>query len=235
VWHASLIWHASFICVTLHSCVWQVRHDSILCVTRLIHETWLNYMCDTKWDMTQSYVRKEVRHDSIICVTQSETWLNYMCDTKWDMEWLYVWHKVRHDSISCVTQSETWLTHMCHTHHSYVWHPSPTRGMSPIHMGWLRWVGSLKLQVSFAQEPYKRKLYSAKETYNFKEPTNRSHPICVTSLTNTRHVTHSYVWHASSIHVWHALLIWHASFIHASFLHASFVTASLIHMCDMPH
>jgi len=46
-------------------------------------------------------------------------------------------------------------------------------------MGWLRLVGSLKLQVSFAKEPYKKKLYSAKETYNLKEPTNRSHPIHV--------------------------------------------------------
>ena len=32
-------------------------------------------------------------------------------------------------------------------------------------------------RVSFAKEPYKIDLYSAKETYNFKEPTNRSHPI----------------------------------------------------------
>jgi len=28
-----------------------------------------------------------------------------------------------------------------------------------------------------AKTPYKRDLYSAKETYNFKELTNRSHPI----------------------------------------------------------
>jgi len=33
-------------------------------------------------------------------------------------------------------------------------------------MAWLQLVGSLKLWVSFA-----------KETYNFREPTNRSHPI----------------------------------------------------------
>ena len=39
-------------------------------------------------------------------------------------------------------------------------------------MGWLRLVGSLKLYVSLAKEPYKRDLYSVKETYNFKEPTN---------------------------------------------------------------
>jgi len=44
------------------------------------------------------------------------------------------------------------------------------------YMGWLPLVGSLKLQVSFAKKPYKRAYNSAKETYNFKEPTNRSHP-----------------------------------------------------------
>jgi len=41
-------------------------------------------------------------------------------------------------------------------------------------MGWLGLVGSLGLWVSFATEPYKRDLYSAKETYNFQEPDNRS-------------------------------------------------------------
>jgi len=50
-------------------------------------------------------------------------------------------------------------------------------------MGWLRLVGSLKLYVSFAKELYKRR-YSAKETYNFQEPTNRSHPIPQTSWAN---------------------------------------------------
>ena len=45
------------------------------------------------------------------------------------------------------------------------------------HMGCLRLVDSLTLQVSFAKEPYEKRLHSAKETYEFKEPTNRSHPI----------------------------------------------------------
>jgi len=44
-------------------------------------------------------------------------------------------------------------------------------------MGSLRLVGSLKLQVSFEKEPYKRDYIPAKETYSFKKPTNRSHPI----------------------------------------------------------
>jgi len=44
-------------------------------------------------------------------------------------------------------------------------------------MWWLRLVGSIKLKVSFAKEPYKRDT-SAKETYNLIDPTDRSHPMC---------------------------------------------------------
>jgi len=43
-------------------------------------------------------------------------------------------------------------------------------------MRWLPLVGSLKLQVSFAEYSLFYKAL-AKETNNFKEPTNRSHPI----------------------------------------------------------
>ena len=49
--------------------------------------------------------------------------------------------------------------------------------MQMSNMGWLRVVGYLKLQVSFAKELYTREDYFAKETYNFKEPTTRSHPM----------------------------------------------------------
>ena len=42
--------------------------------------------------------------------------------------------------------------------------------------GWLWLVGSFKLYVSFAKEPYKRDDVLQKKTYNFKEPTTRSHP-----------------------------------------------------------
>ena len=48
--------------------------------------------------------------------------------------------------------------------------------------GMVRFAGSLKPQVSFAKEPYKRdyianETYTFNETYNFKEPTDRSQPI----------------------------------------------------------
>jgi len=116
-----------------------VWHDSFICVTWLIH------VCD----MTHSYVW----HDSFICVT----WLVHVCD----MTRSYVWH---HSFIRV-----TWLIHMCDMTHSYVWHDSfirvtwhalfifVTRLILILRgMEWLRLVGSLKSQVSFAKEPYKR-------------------------------------------------------------------------------
>jgi len=45
-------------------------------------------------------------------------------------------------------------------------------------MGWLRLVGSLKLWVSFAEYRLFKQASFTEETYNFREPTNRSHPIC---------------------------------------------------------
>ena len=48
---------------------------------------------------------------------------------------------------------------------------------TPLPMGWLRLVGSLKITGLFCKRALYKRLYSAKVTYNFKEPTNRSHPI----------------------------------------------------------
>ena len=48
-------------------------------------------------------------------------------------------------------------------------------------MKWLRLVGSPKILVSFAKEPHKRDIFSAKETYIFKEPSIHSHLIYIYS------------------------------------------------------
>jgi len=52
-------------------------------------------------------------------------------------------------------------------------------------MGWLQLVESIKLYVSFAEEPYKRGDILQKETYNFIDLTDRSHPIRVGLMTPT--------------------------------------------------
>jgi len=159
-----------------------------------IRVTWLIHMCD----MTHSYVW----HDSVIRVT----WLIHMCD----MTQSYVWH----DSVIRVT----WLIRMCGAPRSYVWHASfdcmtclssyevPTISRLPQTLG------------LFRKSAPKKKLYSAKETYIFKEPTNHSKridgPRCprllntpstlyvwpalfirVTWLTYMRDMPRSYMWH----------------------------------------
>jgi len=46
-------------------------------------------------------------------------------------------------------------------------------------MGWLLAIGSMKIIGLFCiRAPYKR-LYSAKQTCNFGDPPDRSHPICI--------------------------------------------------------
>jgi len=61
-------------------------------------------------------------------------------------------------------------------------------------MGWLQLVGSLQLYFSYAKEPYKRDDILQK-TYDFKEPTDRSHPISkrqhTLTHTHTQTCTHN--------------------------------------------
>ena len=95
--------------------------------------------------------------------------------------------------------------------------------------------------------PYKR-LYSAKETYNFKEPTDRSHPICemthsstwrdpstrVTWLIHMCNMTRSHVWHDPFMCV--TWLIRICDVTHSYMWHWLFTRViRLIHVCDMTH
>jgi len=52
----------------------------------------------------------------------------------------------------------SWLMCTCHRTHLYVWHIGTKNASLPRrpHMWWLWSVGSIKLWVSFAKEPYKR-------------------------------------------------------------------------------
>jgi len=110
--------------------------------------------------------------------------------------------------------------------HSCVWYDWSTRATSHshvCHMGWVRPVGSLKLQVSFAKETCKRDDILQK-THNLKEPTDRSHPItshtcndscvCVTWHIYTWGMSHSYVCHDSCTQATAHSPMWHDSSMH---------------------
>jgi len=163
-----------------------------VCVTWQICVTWLIYVWRDSliWDMTPSYVW----HDSFICVT----WLLHICD----MTHSYVWHYryVRHDSFmydvtySCICVP--WLLHICDMTHSC----SDIIDMCDMtrlcmtwltDMGWLRLVGSLKLQVSFAEyRLFYRSLFQKRYIiYSFKEPTNRSHPLWLIHMCDVTHAS----------------------------------------------
>jgi len=137
-----------------------------------------------------------VWHDSFICVT----WLIHMCD----MTHSYGWHRlihmcnmtdlsVRHDSLIRVT----WLVYMCNLTDLCVWHDSFICNFSYMRHGSIIWRSRLihtcdygvatisrLLQIIglFCKRALQKRLYSVKETYNFKKPTNRSHPIPDTHL-----------------------------------------------------
>ena len=60
----------------------------------------------------------------------------------------------------------------------------------------------LKIIGLFCNRALRKRQYSAKETYNFKEPTNRRHPICTISECRVYFLTCSHVhtfWHPASI------------------------------------
>ena len=114
-------------------------------------------------------------------------------------------------------------------------------------MGWLRLVGSLKLQVSFAEYSlfYRALLQNRPVILRglliVATPYDMTHPyvwhasfLCVTCLIHMCDMTHPYVWHDSFTCVtWHIDMcdmnrpnVWHDSIICVTWI---------IHMCDMTH
>jgi len=75
-------------------------------------------------------------------------------------------------------------------------------------MRWLRLVGSLKFLILFCKSALQKRRYSAKETYNFMEPTNHSHPICHIS---SQPIVHIYVHFYTCISCIHSMREYHLS------------------------
>jgi len=149
---------------------------------------------------------------------------------------------VRHDSFIC----ETWLTHTCDMtrHYSFILRVNRSL-LRRVNRSLLRQDSLydgvaisrlLKITGLFCKRALARRQYSAKETYNFKESTNRS--------MSYAYVWHSYVWHS---YVWHSY-VWHDHFIFMTWLictcvrihsyvwHGPFMFVTwLIWTCVMPH
>jgi len=219
-----------YTCAMTHS---YAQHDSFLCVIWPIH------MCD----MTHLHLCC----DSFTCVTcliHCVTWRIHTCD----MTHSYV----RRDSFTCAT----WLIHMRDMTHSYVCDMPHSRVRRDsiiwvtclIHscgMGWLRLVGSLKLQVSFAREPYKRNDILQKRPIILRSLLIVATPydvfVCLTWLIHTCDMTQWYVWQDLLI-MWHDLFVCLTWLIHTFDMayphvrHDSFMCATwLNHMCFMTH
>jgi len=72
-------------------------------------------------------------------------------------------------------------------------------------MGWLWLVASIKLQVSFVKEPYKRDAILHKRPMILSIPTNRSHPILCHLL---QVHTHSYKYYKLHLHYTSSISVW---------------------------
>jgi len=149
-----------------HSYVW---HDSCIYVQWLI-------MCVT-WLIHISAITRHMRHRKKSCHTYQTVlicviWLLPILWRMWRVVYRYVHvfdmcdmtssyfnnssqigtSHVTHIKQSCSSVHLHHVTHMnesCHTHMNQAWRKSCHT------MGWLWLVGSIKLQVSFAKEPYK--------------------------------------------------------------------------------
>jgi len=124
----------------------------------------------------------------------------------------HIYINVRVDSFGRVT----WLIRM---HDTHSWD-----------MGWLRWVGSLKLQVSFAKEPYKRDNILQKRLTNLRslliaatpygviytlhKLQMRNHVVCIMYRRAEMHHTYKHVWRDSFVCVTWCIRIRDTQFIH---------------------
>jgi len=137
-------------------------HTNESCDVRMSHVTHTNESCHT----AMSHVTYMPWYDIYLYMSWCiHEWINHVTS-----EWV-----VSRKTESCHTEisNVTYKSVMSHTNQLC---PIGMRHGTWTIMGWLRLVGSINCISLLHKSPVKR-LYSAKETYNFIHPTNRSHPI----------------------------------------------------------
>jgi len=192
MWFDELIFHHSFMCSyerRIHMCAMThsyVCHDSFMCSYHHMKETtstWRSHGMST-WrshgtHMKESWHTYDARepsvrshgthmcsyHDSFMCSSNHQ-------DSTSSYEHMKEWWNMSSSNHSTFIRV-TWLIHMCDMTHSYVCHDSFICVTWLIHMcdktSMIRatsHISHMKLQVSFAKEPYKRDPYRVCRAYH---------------------------------------------------------------------
>ena len=171
-----VIFTDSFVCVIFaDSFVCVIFTDSFVCVTFTDSFVCVTF---TRWvDVNESFIQWLIH----MCHIHCDTYLIWMCNSlthsyvSYPLTHSYVPYSSTHSHMSrSLTLSSVWHSRTT----SYVWHTlthNDTHCFSAY--GVITISRLLRIKGLFCKRALYKRLYSAKETYNFKEPTNRSHPI----------------------------------------------------------